>query len=183
MKTRIALFLGGLILAGCSKGAEDIPSIPAAPLPERTYKNPTHGFVIPIPDGWEIKDTGNKEPIVVTLISPRKDPGDRFRETFSVQLQPNKSGLTAQQYFDESLAEREMVKDFELLSTAHEMIGKDEALGAIARMDPGGLQVKVLSYTIVHGKNVYTLTAVATPESFDEYKGLFRGLALAFQAE
>jgi hypothetical protein len=187
MKTRSTLVLGGLILLGCSRGSEDIPSIPAETPPQRTYKNPTHGFVVPVPDGWNIKDTGNQGAIAVTLTSPKKNPEDTFRENFSVQVQPNPTGLTAQQCFDDGLAERKLVKDFVLLTTTEELIGKDTAVGAVFAMTLENaeirMDVKALSYTIVHGKNIYTLTAVATPETFDEFKGLFRGMALAFRVE
>ena len=190
MKTRGALLCVGLILAGCSREPEEIPDITPEPRPEKTYKHPTHGFVIRVPDGWEIKDTGNTAPIAVTLVSPRHDSADPFRESFTVQTEPNARGLTAQQYFEESLAQRRLVKDFQLITTARETIGKAEALGAVARMGLGpreaategdSLVVQVLSYTIASGKNVYTLTAVATPDTFDEYKGIFRAVALAFE--
>jgi hypothetical protein len=187
MKTRITLSLVGLILAGCSRKEEISEIQPAAPQSERTYRHPVHGFVIRVPDGWDIKDTGTQGAIAVTLTSPRKNPEDTFRENFSVQVQPNPTGLTAQQCFDDGLAERKLVKDFALLTTTEELIGKDRAVGAVFAMTLESaerrMDVKALSYTIVHGKNIYTLTAVATPETFDEFKGLFRGMALAFQPE
>jgi hypothetical protein len=180
MKRSLALLCVAAFLGGCSREPEEIPEIGPAPTPERTYRHPTHGFLLRVPDGWEIKDTGNTAPIVVSLVSPRKGPED-FRETITIQVEPGKPGVTAQQYFEESLAERRLIKDFQLIGTAPETIGKTEALGAITRLDLGGLVVQVLSYTIVHGKNVYTITAIAIPETFDEFKGIFRSVALAFE--
>jgi hypothetical protein len=177
----MTVWFWAIILAGCSRRPEEIPEIKPPPPPERSYKHPTHGFVVPIPDGWDVNDTGQSAAVV--LVSPKAGPADPFRENFIVQVGPNAEGYTAQQYFEESLVQRRMVSDFQLVTTSLEDFAGHEAVGAIATMSLEGLQVKVLSYTIVHGKSVYTLTAVATPESFDEFKGIFRGLALGFRPE
>jgi hypothetical protein len=182
MKTCTTVWFWAVILAGCSRRPEELSEIRPAPTPERSYRHPIHGFSIRVPGGWEIKDTENTAPLVLSLLSPKK-VAEQFRESLSIRIEPNTGGLTAQQCFEESLGDRSKAKDFQLLTTAQETIGNEEAIGAIALVDLGDRMLQVLSYTVVSGKKVYTLTAIARREAFDEYKGIFRAIALSFDPE
>ncbi len=150
------IFISALVFFSCSKSKS--------------------GELLTFPAGWEIKH--DYMGCAIMGLSPLENEYDNFRENGNLVIEKLPQSVTATEYNKLSVnVMGNMLTNFEIISTSPAVIKEYNCSKMIYTHTMGQVNIKVLCFFIVDGKDGYVLTFSASTENFDKFLPEFNKIA------
>ena len=140
------------------------------------------GFVLAVPDGWEVlRDIGAMRLIVR---APSEGPADTFLENVNVVIDGLPATMTTEAWDDLNRSQMQaMLPGFVAGDTSFVEIGERSARRVAYTYQQGGRTLRGLSYTLLVADRAYILTATATEEAFEQFEPTFQTVVESFRLD
>ncbi len=147
---------------------------------DQPYHNAQKGYTIVFPSNWEVKE--GFMGLDVFGLSALKNSEDKFRENVNVVTEDLRTPLTLDEYYDLGVKNLSMLlTDFKEIDTGRVDVNGVPARWIVYDHRMGEVRARVLQVIMVKGDRAYIITATATPEEFDSYRGSFDTIVKSFK--
>jgi hypothetical protein len=141
------------------------------------------GYSLKFPEGWDVAE---EDAWTTYAYSPVIAANDVFSEFLFVSIEEAPYTFSLEAYETnciESVAEEPGITNFQLLDKGSAVLGDENSRWILYTMDIEGQTLKGLTYMVVEGKTAYTVSAVALPGTYDEFKPKFEEVINTFRLE
>jgi hypothetical protein len=115
---------------------------------------------------------------IIMGLSPLENEYDNFRENGNVVMEKLPASISYDEYTNANLETmKKIMTNFVVIETGDDVINGINCKRVVYTHSMNQLDIKVLAYFLVDGKEGYVLTFSASPASYDKYFSDFKQIA------
>ena len=173
LRPKISLFiLFGVLVSLCACTSKPVE-----------YHSKEKGFSIQFPKSWEIKEHTMKSDVAEIVVAAAGTEGNGYQQiNVAVENLPNEMGV--EEYFRKEKEElSKALPQFQALEEGKETLNNQAARWLVYSMQTKDTPAKLIVYTVVKGKQGYSITGGTLVNQFDQYRPKFEATAKSFRLE
>lgn len=134
------------------------------------------GDILTFPKDWQVQH--DYMGCLIMGLSPLENEYDQFRENGNAVMEKLPGSMTYDEYTNANLETmKRVMTNFVVIETSDDEVNGFECKKIVYTHTMGQLDIKVLSYFLVDGKEGYVLTFSASPEQYEKYLPEFKRIA------